>query len=243
MKPFFATPAFGGQVTVEHTVSLIQLLLGLEKSGVPFAHSFLSNESLITRARNECVGRFLQTDCTHLFFLDADVGFEAQAAVDSLYSRLDFVVGAYPLKDGSDPMAWAIRFCPADVQDKTLTTVQPFHDSRTFLHVMAGGGGFMCLSRAAVTALCEGKATYRGGPRGQPPIPCFEVFRTRVENGECIGEDFDLCLQWSARGGKVWCNVGAKLTHKGTKTYAGDFAGRFAEAIKGSVQGPPFETG
>lgn len=61
----------------------------------------LSNESLITRARNLLVDSFLQTDCTHLLFIDSDIEFRPKDVLEllSLCDEKDIVCGPYPKKN------------------------------------------------------------------------------------------------------------------------------------------------
>jgi hypothetical protein len=77
---------------------LIHLLCSLTASGMK-ARKFLPvNESLITRGRNLCVYTFLQSKCSHLLFIDADVGFDAKDVHVLLHGDFDVCVGAYPKK-------------------------------------------------------------------------------------------------------------------------------------------------
>ncbi|HTQ44521.1 MAG TPA: hypothetical protein VMI75_17285 [Polyangiaceae bacterium] len=97
-KIFVATPAYGGMVTVDYAMGLQHLTRSLDASGLQYQLALMSNESLITRARNNLVAKFRQSDCTHLLFIDADVGFGAHDVKTLLEARVDVVCGAYPLK-------------------------------------------------------------------------------------------------------------------------------------------------
>jgi hypothetical protein len=58
-------------------------------NGIPFDYFFLSNESLIPRARNYCCDAFLRSSFTHLLFIDADTGFSAQDVLQMLALMTD----------------------------------------------------------------------------------------------------------------------------------------------------------
>ena len=44
-------------------------------NGIDFVLDFLGNDSLISRVEM-IIRKFLNTDCTHLLFIDSDIGFQ-----------------------------------------------------------------------------------------------------------------------------------------------------------------------
>jgi hypothetical protein len=93
MKLHIATPMYGGNCTAGYTSSVINLSRIL-----PFEHNFVTNESLVTRARNMLAHVFLASDCTHLLFIDADVAFDAQGILQMVESGKDVIGGLYAKK-------------------------------------------------------------------------------------------------------------------------------------------------
>ena len=75
-KLFVATPMYSGVCCGTYTKSTNDLSTVCAKNNIPLRFYFLFNESLITRARNYCVDEFLRSDCTHLMFIDSDLGFD-----------------------------------------------------------------------------------------------------------------------------------------------------------------------
>jgi hypothetical protein len=74
-KIFLAVPMYAG---ISHGIfvrSAIELSSQCAQLGIALQIYFLFNESLITRARNYCVDEFMNSDCTHLMFIDSDIGF------------------------------------------------------------------------------------------------------------------------------------------------------------------------
>jgi hypothetical protein len=78
--------------------SLLQAYNELPKNNVGVYLSTMINESLITRARNNMVADFLETDATHLFFIDADMTFTTLDILNILNADQDVVGGACPTK-------------------------------------------------------------------------------------------------------------------------------------------------
>jgi hypothetical protein len=70
-----ATPMYGGMATGVYIQSLLELSGVCAQNGIKLTCAFMFNESLITRARNNLTNQFLDTDNTHLLFIDADMKF------------------------------------------------------------------------------------------------------------------------------------------------------------------------
>jgi hypothetical protein len=60
--------------------------------------SFLFNESLITRGRNYLAHEFLESDATHLMFIDADIDFDPKDVIALLAMNKPVIGGPYPKK-------------------------------------------------------------------------------------------------------------------------------------------------
>src|SRR6056300_948863 len=75
-KIMVATPMYGGQCAGIYTKSSTDLASLSLKYGVDCRFYYLFNESLITRARNYLADEFMRSDCTHLMFIDSDIGFD-----------------------------------------------------------------------------------------------------------------------------------------------------------------------
>jgi len=72
---FLAVPMYGGQCSGMFCRSVSDLAAICTRHGIGLQMYFLFNESLITRARNYCADEFMRSKCTHLMFIDADIGF------------------------------------------------------------------------------------------------------------------------------------------------------------------------
>ena len=78
LRLFIATPMYGGMAHGAYILALLELVSLLRDQGVAAQFDTVMNESLITRARNNLAASFLAcAACTHLLFVDADVGFSA----------------------------------------------------------------------------------------------------------------------------------------------------------------------
>ena len=75
-KFFIATPCYGGALTEPYFRSVIKLMTFFNGHKIPLAFGTIANESLVTRARNVLLAYFLNSDYTHLMFIDADIEFQ-----------------------------------------------------------------------------------------------------------------------------------------------------------------------
>ena len=81
-------------------------------------------ESLITRARNNCVATFLENkEWTHLFWIDSDIGFSAEAFYRLLLADKDVAAGIYPLKREN----WPDEGVPAGTTQAIRADVHRLH--------------------------------------------------------------------------------------------------------------------
>lgn len=139
LRPLIATPCYGGMLCVNYVSSVLRLRQACAQIDMPLEFYF-HQDSLITRARNDCVAHFLSGDCTHLFFIDADVGFEPQAALRVLMSGHDVAAGVYPIKhDGAG--------FPID-----LEAVGPVQ-ADGFAAANEAPTGFMCIARRVLETI------------------------------------------------------------------------------------------
>lgn len=105
---FVGVPMYGGQCAGLFCKSTNDLARMGEQYGVEIKFYYLFNESLVQRARNYIVDEFLRSECTHLMFIDADIGFNPKdvfyllALQVSDPEKYKIVTGPYPKKS----IAW-----------------------------------------------------------------------------------------------------------------------------------------
>lgn len=249
-KLFIATPCYGGQMFAAYTQGLVSLCCALAHSGFQFEPFLLANESLITRARNKCVASFLKTDCTHLLFIDADVGFHPKDVDSLMKAQQDVVCGAYPMKGyGWEAMAAAAvkGAQPDDLPEHgALYAANLHHDDvvkgRTevyeknggsYVEVMDAATGFLLISREAIQRFIahygkeiEYVSDYE--PAGETHHMLFQAAPDpSAKPGEprrYLSEDYWFSRMWQRMGGKIYLCIDCKLTHSGTHMWRGNIA-------------------
>jgi hypothetical protein len=223
MKLHIATPMYGGNCTAGYTSSLLNLA-----ALVPFEHNFVTNESLVTRARNMLTHAFLASDCTHMLFIDADVAFDAHGVVKMMESDKDVIGGLYAKKHvnwdkvyaaarrGAGPQQLAASAYDYYVRGHlTLGSQQP-------VEVDSVATGLMLIKREVFDALKPDTPVSKLGSTLIGKIAATDAvhhfFDTGVDTktGEFLSEDYAFCQRWKAKGGKIFAAPWIKTIHIGT---------------------------
>jgi hypothetical protein len=232
-----ATPMYGGMCTGAYVQGLLKTTAKMRELGVNVLWSQMTNESLITRARNELVRVFLESGIDYLMFIDADISFDGVAVAQLLAADKDVVCGIYPKKE----LDWAkvgaaARDGKEDLKDYAgafvLNMIGGAHavtDEDGLIEVRHGGTGFMLIKRGVFEHLAPHVPTYRVSSYKDPETGEYakplthEYFATSIDkSGALLSEDYHFCELWREHGGKVYANPFVKLEHVGTYTYTGD---------------------
>ena len=245
----FCTPAFGGMVTWKYFTSMMNLGLQLQAKGVDPLFYGIENQSLVPRARNDCVGYFLAHDApTHLFFVDADVGFQAQDAFNVLTCGLDVVFGAYPKKDyfwdqAALQAALGNSKTGEEIRNSALDYVVRFEHGKDrlegkqingnlFVKCRDGGAGFLCIRRKVLLDMIAAypERRYVCDTRHHEGEERWDLFPSGLtpsvadpSKNDYLGEDHGFVRLWKLMGGECWVSAGAQLSHTGTHTFFGQF--------------------
>ena len=179
------TPSCGGQVHVEYASAL----LAIQRLGIAFALLTISNESLITRARNSIISTFHQRrEFTHLLLLDADVHLPQQGLRRLLAHGKDVVAAPVPLRGRRPDGGRVFDVGSAVGEEGPLVSVDRV------------GAGVLLLSRAAADALIaearREQLVYDRNPpmqgAGETSI-LYDVFRVGLVDGDYLSEDQWVC--------------------------------------------------
>lgn len=248
-KLAIATPMYGGMCSGQYTKSTADLArLGAEyKLDIQFYYLF--NESLVQRARNYLVDEFLRTDCTHLLFIDADIGFDpsdviALLAIAEPGSDKDVVCGPYPKKC----ISWekVKRAVDKGFGDRDPENLANYIGDYVFnpaegiteiplsepVEVLESGTGFMMIQRNVFERFAAAYPHLSYKP-DHVRTEHFDGSREIVAYFDCpidpktkryLSEDYMFCQYTRNAGMKVWLCPWMKLAHMGTYIYSGSLA-------------------
>jgi len=232
-KIFLSTPCYGGLCLEKYMKSIIQLQMLLMREGIQLMLDTTENESLVHRARNVSIGRFMQkTDADFFMFIDADVEFDAHSVLRLLNSGHEVSVAVYPKKvvmwdqareaaeKGDERnMALLSSSLVANIGASKRTVVNGF------VEVLDGPTGFMMISREALTKMHEQypELTCKNDHQNRDFEEYCAIFDCMIDpdSKRYLSEDYAFCRRWQQIGGKIYADCNTTLGHVGNLPFHG----------------------
>ena len=220
MNIFFATPCYGGMVTDQFFLSMFRTSQTFMQHGINFRITTLRNESLITRGRNILTAMFLESDCTHLMFIDADIEYQADDLLRMMAYDKPIMAAAYPKK--ALPIQYAINFKFINQEKKQIRI------ENGAVEVLDASTGFFLVKREVVEKMMQAypELHYRNDSNIDEKFNkyCYSFFDTihDPEDNRYLSEDYTFCRRWQKLGGEIWLDPNTKLNHVGTHSFEGD---------------------
>lgn len=238
---FVATPMYGGMCHGTFATSLLTMVNTFTNSGMGFTFSHMMNESLITRARDSLANDFLDTkECTHLLFIDSDIGFSPQDIIPMVHADKDVICGIYPKKEINwNQVSDAVKegILPQSLGNYTGVFVVNAVDHAPHIEVKLsepieianGGTGFMLIKREVLEKLKDVVPTYNSDmytiiDTERKPRKIYQFFDTSIDKdsgNRLLSEDYHFCKLARDNGFKVWAAPWAQLSHTGSYTFSG----------------------
>jgi hypothetical protein len=229
-----ATPMYGGNCKGIYLDSLFNLVFELIRNGHEVSMSKVYNESLITRARNNLVHEFLNSEADALLFIDADEGFFAEDVARMVNSGKDLIGGIYPMKNinweqvrqaalsGKENLSdYSGYFAVNVLSDQVpITYNEPFPVSQV-------GTGMMFITRKVFEELkphCDLYAINLPDGSFDMDNLVSEFFKTSInEHNILLSEDYYFCEKWREIGGEVYAAPWVNVIHAGDYGFSGKF--------------------
>jgi hypothetical protein len=184
---YIATPAYDGKVQTDYAMSVAETCQLATAMGIRVTLCIMRNNIFIDHARNHFARLFLETDCSHLFFIDSDLQFEPRAVIGLVQSDLDICAGVYPKRQ--DPEEYPARFAINPEKDGIWVE----NGWVLCTHVPTG---FLCIKRKIIEEMYAEAPEYRCAHEE----PVKRLFYTYInENQNLVGEDFAFCLDYTKK--------------------------------------------
>jgi hypothetical protein len=206
-----AMPCYGGMLTESTFMSFIKWANTARQLGIDWTLETMVNESLISRARNTLTAKFLDMpDATHLFFVDADIGWEPWHLLVLLNRNVDVIGGLYPMK--TMPIKWVVNgFEGAEEGPDGLQEVSK------------AGTGFLLMKKHVFEKMNSHPAVkqYKNDIGLDPKYDKYlkTYFDTAVRQNRYYSEDWTFCENWRDLGGRIWVDKRVLLRHSGSYVF------------------------
>lgn len=241
-KLYLAAPCFGCHMSLVFLTSVLNLQAVCIQNGVDCAVDFIGNESLVERARNILAARFLESDATHLLFIDSDIGFDPRSVLRLLQADKDVNTAVYPKKAfdweqikaklaSPEARTEPVHQMGLDFNINIASSSEPVKDG--LVRVLDSATGFMLIKRHVLERMCE---HYKeelycvNDIIGQSIKEYVAIFACMIDpvTRRFLSEDFSFCRRWQQLGGEIWADVSIPLAHIGNGFFSGDLRDRLA---------------
>lgn len=216
-KIMLATPSYASP-SPSYVFSISRSREALKEAGIDSAYLLLQGLCHVDDARNKIVREFLESDCTDLMFLDADVDWEPESLVQICRRDVDIVGGVYPFRrEGADHMP--VRFKDGEKPQDGLLEVEGLPT------------GFMKIRRNVLEKMSALAPKY-----WDKQVETRLVFDRPTPGPDMVrwGGDVDFCNRWKALGGKLYAEYEMRLGHTATIVVR-DSVGSHVRRISGAT--------
>ena len=201
-KVYFAC---AGHYALNDFIFVQSVLAAVHAPQVSMAFGWVCDPS-VSRARNILTANFLETDCTHLLFVDADIAF-SPADIARISSHDEPVVGGmYPLKNTRPATDW----CGNGLDEPAPERADGLRQVKYI------GPGFLCIARGVFEQIILQLGDALRYRQDFPPRRVeYGFWRDSVRKGRFLTEDWTFCDVWNDLGGKVFMDTHVVLRHAG----------------------------
>jgi len=235
---FLSTPCYGGLCLQKFAESIINLQIIASRENIQLYIDTIENESLVQRARNVAVGRFMQkSDAAYFMFIDADIHFDPASVVRLIKSGHELSVACYPKKfvDWEQAAKMVKKGDQRDMAMLSASLVVNFGAQKVeivdgFAPVLDGPTGFMLIKRCVFEKMekkypelnCMNDHQNRDFDTYHAAFDCMIDPTTR----RYLSEDYAFCRRWQQMGGKIYADTCTTLGHVGNLPFNGQMSER-----------------
>jgi hypothetical protein len=235
---FLSTPCYGGQCLQKYAESILALQVLSSSENIQLFIDTIENESLVQRARNVAVGRFMQkSQAEYFMFIDADVHFDPEAVIRLIRSGHELSVACYPKKfvDWNQAAEAVKRGDNRNMAMLSASLVLNFESQKNevingFVSILDGPTGFMLIKRSVFEKMqvrypelnCKNDHQNRDFDEYNAVFDCMIDPVTR----RYLSEDYAFCRRWQQMGGKIYADTATTLGHVGNLPFSGKLSER-----------------
>lgn len=214
MSILIGMPCYGGQVSDKTVNSLFTLGKVFVRNNIDHGILTIANSSIIHHARSRIANFFINsTEYEYLFFIDSDIGFDANDVIKLYNYREKIVSGAYPMK--TVPLRWCYRVHePRQIRD-------------SLIRIRSNGMGFTLIHRSVFENIANrfgDRLIYKPNQFEHSPItdpgPSYHYFAEMKVDSNFLGEDISFFERVHECGIESWLDTSISLSHVGSHIFA-----------------------
>lgn len=220
-KLLLALPIYGS-LESRFAFSLIEAIGRFTKSNPGFDVQMtpLIGDSLVCRARNSLTRLFMESDCTHMLFIDSDLTFSPEQIIRLMSHDVEVVGGLYCKKQDGPDAELVINVCANPIQIDGGT-------KDGLMTVRYVGTGFLLVEKSVIQRMIDKwpEIAYKEDPDHKKTA--WDIWHSGVydyaANGypndwprRYLSEDWWFCQRCQDLGIKVWVDRRVSLKHTGS---------------------------
>ncbi len=236
---YIATPAYGATFCGDYVRSLFMLLRSKRTVSTEYLFYYFDYADVVV-ARNYLISDFFfnHPQCTHLLFLDDDMGFDP-ALINEMLDLGEPLIGTiYPKRKIDLQKLHAAKDLPFEkALARSLEFIgeeaRPRMQKSGFINVRQCGTGIMLIARNCIEKMIEKLPDIVDTTRFKrmPFADRFTTFITpfdKIKTGDMeLSEDFSFCWRWVEDcGGTIWAKPDANIRHIGEMSFRGKYSDR-----------------
>lgn len=214
-KLMIGLPAYDHKVGVKMAISLMKFGQQALEHGISIQVSSVCGCSVVSRARNLIAHDFLNSDCDHLLFIDADMTFEPDSVTRLLAFNQDkaIVGGAYEARKEGKVY---ILTLDGDKDNVVMSGMGLVKAKRI-------ATGFMMIQRRVFEVMKANHPEWAHKDTSSDKI-LHGFFDFKLTPEGYVGEDFLFCQRAIEAGfNDIWIDPTIKLGHMGIHEFQSDF--------------------
>jgi hypothetical protein len=239
-KIFIGIPCYNGLISASTFVGLVEVFKWCLENKIEYHYSLLTTDSLVSRARNTLATQFLDAESfSHLFFVDADIGFSINNFTRLLEYNKDMACGIYPSKKINWNRSVKLsndKITPDTLLNYNVNFIDPSNiiiDNLGFAQIQEAATGFLLIKRKVFETLKDKYPNYKFKARSGSPTEGsdnnYDFFRvgTYLEKDGTnvyLSEDYYFSRLWLESGGEIYADTVSSLKHLGNYTYEGSIS-------------------
>lgn len=238
-KILICTPMYGGLCQLDFMRSILQLFMIFQKHNIKNDLVLMGGESLVQRARNSCVAKFMDDkEATHMIFIDADVSFNYIEIIKLILRDKDIVAGVYPKKNinwekvrkaiinKNNVSEYELKIKSSDYVFNPIIEDGNIEIDYGLIRVKNTGTGFLCIKRKVFKKLFRiyPNLKYKNNVAGYGSGDNFySLFDCEIdqESKVYLSEDFLFCKRCIENGFNIYVDITITLGHTGNNTFIG----------------------